>query len=146
MKIKVEIDGQIFQVEVEELHQRPVIAVVDGEKFEVWPEEDTFEGDRAERLSAPSISIPEEGQLRAMPEKADQGGRATDVKSPLPGVIVAVLVKPGEAVSRGQELCTLEAMKMKNAIKSNREGTIAEVKVGVGDQVSHGQLLMTYEE
>ena len=146
MKMKVEIGGQTYQVEVEELHQRPVVVWVEGEKFEVWPEEHTSEGGQAEMISAPSVSIPEGEQVRAMPEKLSQAGSATDVKSPLPGVIVAILVKPGEAVSRGQELCTLEAMKMKNAIKSNREGTIAEVKVGVGDQVSHGQVLMTYEE
>jgi len=61
-------------------------------------------------------------------------------------VIVAVLVKPGDTVSRGQELCTLEAMKMKNDIRSSREGTIADIAVNVGDQVSHGQVLMTYSE
>ncbi|HCU57729.1 MAG TPA: acetyl-CoA carboxylase biotin carboxyl carrier protein subunit, partial [Anaerolineaceae bacterium] len=69
-----------------------------------------------------------------------------DVSAPLPGVIVAILVKPGDKVSRGQELCTLEAMKMKNAIRSSREGTIASVDVAVGDQVSHGQVLMTFSE
>lgn len=146
MKMKVEIGDQTYQVEVEELHQRPVIVWVEGEKFEVWPEEGTPESDRAEMTSAPSVSIPEGGQVSAVPERVSQAGSATVVKSPLPGVIVAILVKPGDSVSIGQEICTLEAMKMKNAIKSNREGTIAEVKVGVGDQVSHGQVLMTYEE
>lgn len=146
MKMKVEIGGQTYQVEVEGLHQRPVIVWVEGEKFEVWPEESTSEVGQAKTNATPSVSIPEGGRMRAIPEKASQTGSVTEVKSPLPGVIVAILVKPGEAVSRGQELCTLEAMKMKNAIKSNREGTIAEVIVGVGDQVSHGQVLMTYDE
>jgi glutaconyl-CoA/methylmalonyl-CoA decarboxylase subunit gamma len=67
------------------------------------------------------------------------------VTSPLPGVIVTILVKPGDTVSHGDELCTLEAMKMKNAIRANREGTIETVAVQVGDQVSHGQLLLTYQ-
>lgn len=146
MKMKVEIGDQTYQVEIEEIHQRPVIVWIEGEKFEVWPEEDSSEGDRTEMISAPSISIPEGGRVSAFPEKTNQAGSGTEVKSPLPGVLVAILVKPGDPVSRGQELCTLEAMKMKNAIKSNREGTIAEVKVSVGDQVSHGQVLMTYEE
>lgn len=146
MKMKVEIGGQTYQVEVEELHQRPVIAWVDGEKFEVWPEEDTSKGERAEMVSMPSISVPEPAQTGTEVARVVQAGSATDVKSPLPGVIVEILVKPGDAVSRGQELCKLEAMKMKNAIKSNREGTIADVKVNVGDQVSHGQVLMTYKE
>jgi len=61
-------------------------------------------------------------------------------------VIVAILVKPGQTVKRGQELCTLEAMKMKNAIRSNREGMIELIEVNVGDQVNHGQVLITYAE
>ena len=66
--------------------------------------------------------------------------------SPLPGVIVAVLVKPGDAVIRGQELCTLEAMKMKNAIRANREAVVEAVAVTVGEQVNHGQVLITFVE
>lgn len=146
MKMKVEIDGQTYQVEVEDIHQRPVIAVVDGETYEVWPEEGASESDRAEMTSVPSISVPEPTRAGGPVAREDQDGSASDVKAPLPGVIVAILVKPGDAVARGQELCTLEAMKMKNAIKSTREGTIAEVKVSVGEQVSHGQVLMTYEK
>jgi len=146
MKMKVEIDGQTYQVEVGDIHQRPVIAVVDGEKFEVWPEDSPSGSDRAEKMSAPSISVPEPVQMGAPASRGEQAGHANDVEAPLPGVIVAILVKPGDAVSRGQELCTLEAMKMKNAIKSRRDGTIAEVMANVGDQVSHGQVLMTYEE
>jgi biotin carboxyl carrier protein len=59
---------------------------------------------------------------------------------------VAILVQPGDKVQKGQGLCTLEAMKMKNAIRSNREGTIASIVVNIGDQVNHGQVLMTFED
>ena len=72
------------------------------------------------------------------------GGK--DLTAPLPGVIVAILVREGESVTHGQELCTLEAMKMKNAIKSNRDGKIDVITVNVGDQVNHGQVLMTFTE
>jgi len=60
-------------------------------------------------------------------------------------VIVAIEVKPGDAVKAGQPLCTLEAMKMKNVIRAGRDGTIAEVHIKVGDQVQHNQLMFTYE-
>jgi biotin carboxyl carrier protein len=68
------------------------------------------------------------------------------VVSPLPGVIIAIMVKPGERVTRGQELCTLEAMKMKNAIRANRDGVVASIEVNIGDQVGHNQVLITYAE
>jgi biotin carboxyl carrier protein len=67
------------------------------------------------------------------------------VTAPLPGVIISIDVKAGDVVKRGQSLLTLEAMKMKNAIRSTREGTIAEVHVANGDQVQHGQLLVSFK-
>ena len=142
MKIKVEIDGQTYLVEVEDVHTRPVVAFVDGERYEVWPEPDLAASPGV--TSAPGIVVPE--PLHNKPGQPAQTDSSKEVTAPLPGVIVAVLVKEGEAVSRGQELCTLEAMKMKNAIKSSRGGVIDEVAVNVGDQVNHGQVMLTFKE
>lgn len=144
MKIKVVIDNQTYEVNVEDVHARPIIAVVEGERYEVWPEGESISS--AGAVPAPTVSAPD--PMPGPAEIAPEGQRDTDgeVTAPLPGVIVAILVKPGDAVSRGQELCTLEAMKMKNAIRASREGTIAAVEVNVGDQVGHGQVLMTFGE
>jgi glutaconyl-CoA/methylmalonyl-CoA decarboxylase subunit gamma len=144
MKIQVVINNQSYTVEVEDLHSRPVIATVQGERFEVWPEApDTLS---AAPTGAPAVSVPDSGRVSsALDAPADTSGGG-HVVSPLPGVIVAILVKPGEGVRRGQELCTLEAMKMKNAIRANRDGAIASIEVNIGDQVGHGQVLITYAE
>ena len=141
MKIQVKIEEQVFEVEIEDLHARPVIAVVDGEHFEVWPEENAAEAAR----SMPVVrgSAPVMAPVAAVP--AASAGNALIVKSPLPGVIISIDVKAGDVVKHGQALCTLEAMKMKNAIRSTREGTIAEVHVTVGDQVNHGQVLVSFK-
>jgi len=144
MIMKVVIDGQTYEVSIDDLHTRPVIAEVDGERYEVWPEEERTEAQQP--TISPQIVIPESVQPTSPIREAAQAESVKDVKAPLPGVIVAILVKPGDVVTRGQELCTLEAMKMKNAIKSNREGSIASIEVTVGDQVSHGQVLMTYKD
>ncbi len=139
MMIKVVIDGQTYQVDVEDIHARPVVAVIEGERYEVWPEAEA---------SAPALAsaAPEQVVARAaapaQPQSAAGGGKT--LTAPLPGVIVAIAAKPGDAVTKGQELCTLEAMKMKNAIRSGRDGVIASIEVAVGDQVSHGQVLMTF--
>lgn len=92
----------------------------------------------------PLVSVPDVTPVAKAPEVLADGGR--ELTSPLPGVIVAVLVKPGDAVIRGQELCTLEAMKMKNAIRANREAVVEAVAVTVGEQVNHGQVLITFVE
>lgn len=143
MKIKVVIDNQNYTVEIEDIHARPVIATVQGERFEVWPESTQ---EHTPPAKTPVIATPEAEAVTSAftAPTSSSGGR--EVLSPLPGVIVAILVKPGEAVTRGQELCTLEAMKMKNAIRSNKDGTVASIEVQVGDQVGHGQVLITYAE
>ena len=144
MKLNVVIDGKTYAVDVEDINARPVIAVVEGERYEVWPEGE--KETQAAETAAPMISVPEVSAAPDLSGRAAQGATGKEVSAPLPGVIVAILVKPGDSVTRGQELCTLEAMKMKNAIRSSREGVIATVEVNVGDQVGHGQVLMTFKE
>lgn len=143
MQMKVMIDSQSYLVDIEDIHARPVIALVEGERYEVWPEAETPQAGGL--ASAPTITMPaSEGP--AAPAAAPATASGKDVTAPLPGVMVAILVKPGDKVTRGQELCTLEAMKMKNAIRSSREGVVTSVEVAVGDQVSHGQVLLTFKD
>ena len=69
-------------------------------------------------------------------------GQATEVKSPMPGSIIRVLVKAGQAVKSGDTLLILEAMKMETEVKSPADGTVASVEVAQGDSVSAGQALI----
>jgi biotin carboxyl carrier protein len=67
------------------------------------------------------------------------------VLAPIPGVIISIQVKQGDEVSLGQELCVLEAMKMKNTIRSPRAGVIASVNVSSGETVKHHDVLVEFE-
>ncbi len=143
MKMNVVIDGQTYEVDVQDINARPVIAVVDGERFEVWPET----ASNVPAISAaPAATMPGPAPMKTPAAPAAQTGNSKSLPAPLPGVIVAIAVKPGDSVTKGQEICTLEAMKMKNAIRSGRDGVIASVEVAVGDQVSHGQVLVTFTD
>ena len=64
----------------------------------------------------------------------------------LPGVIVAVSVKPGDVVEHGQELCIIEAMKMKNVIRASRAGTIGAVHVTLNQHVKHHDVLLEFTD
>ena len=64
----------------------------------------------------------------------------------MPGVIQAVEVKAGDAVKRGQTVVILEAMKMKNAIRSPRDGVVSEILAQVGQTVGYGEVLVKFEE
>ena len=66
------------------------------------------------------------------------------VKSPMPGLIVAVAVAPGQEVKLGQELCVLEAMKMENVLRAERDGIVEEVRITARDTVAADQVLLTF--
>lgn len=70
------------------------------------------------------------------------GSGDTNIKSPMPGLIVAVPVAVGDEVKKGQVVIVLESMKMENEIKSPREGTITAIKVNPRQTVEQGQLMV----
>jgi biotin carboxyl carrier protein len=65
------------------------------------------------------------------------------LRSPMPGLIVAVSVSEGERVQKGQVLAILESMKMQNELKSPREGTVSRIRVKPGDRVEQKAPLLT---
>jgi 3-methylcrotonyl-CoA carboxylase alpha subunit len=73
------------------------------------------------------------------------GGDGT-ILSPMPGRIIAVDVATGDAVTKGQKLVTLEAMKMEHSLTAPFDGVVAEVNADVGGQVSEGMILVRVEE
>lgn len=67
------------------------------------------------------------------------------IKSPLPGVVLNVMVKPGDHVKIGQRLLILEAMKMENNIDADKEGKIVSILKSKGDSVMEGDVLIVIE-
>lgn len=73
------------------------------------------------------------------------GGSDYVIKSPLPGIVLDILVREGDTVKAGQKVILLEAMKMENNIDSDKEGRIAAIKVNQGDSVMEGDVLVVIE-
>ncbi|XP_036880694.2 propionyl-CoA carboxylase alpha chain, mitochondrial isoform X2 [Manis javanica] len=67
------------------------------------------------------------------------------LRSPMPGVVVAVSVKPGDMVAEGQEICVIEAMKMQNSMLAGKTGKVKSVNCKAGDTVGEGDLLVELE-
>ncbi|HEX2274553.1 MAG TPA: biotin/lipoyl-containing protein, partial [Acidimicrobiales bacterium] len=68
-----------------------------------------------------------------------------EVRVPMQGTIVEVLVAAGDTVEAGQSVCVLEAMKMENLVSADRAGRVAEVRVSPGDTVSAGDVVVVIE-
>jgi len=83
--------------------------------------------------------------LRDRARRAQEGvghGGPTEVRAIIPGVVVSVSVVPGDAVTAGQQLLVVEAMKMQNELRAPRDGTIERVAVGAGRTIEVGDLLL----
>ena len=87
-------------------------------------------------------------RLLASLEAVIAGTAAGDgaIISPMPGKIIALEVAAGEAVTKGQKLLTLEAMKMEHSLVAPFDGTVAELNAQAGAQVSEGALLARIEK
>ena len=72
----------------------------------------------------------------------DDAAHADDILSPMPGLVKAVHVSSGVAVSKGDPLVVVEAMKMEHTLAAARDGTVAEVLVAAGDQVQGDAVLL----
>jgi 3-methylcrotonyl-CoA carboxylase alpha subunit len=68
------------------------------------------------------------------------------IEAPMPGLVKAVFVAPGDRVAAGDRLAVLEAMKMEHALNAGRDGVVAEVLVEVGGQVAAGAALIRLED
>ena len=138
MILRIRAGDQWYEVEVEDLKQRPLRVRVAGRVFEVWPEES---------VEHPSAPIEPPGAIRteaAAPIRTPQPALATpgEIRAPIPGVVVSVEVVPGASVEPGQVLCVLEAMKMRNPIRAALAASVRAVHVQPEQVVSHGQLLV----
>lgn len=145
MKIHVRIQEKTFEVRIGDIQARPIQAEVDGEIFEIWPEETLVPSDTSLTVSStPQITHPvppveSNGSLVEPSEKTNT------VIAPIPGVIVEIAVNVGDSVTYGQELCVLEAMKMKNSIRANRDGRIKKIFISTGDHVRQSQILLEFK-
>jgi pyruvate carboxylase len=92
-----------------------------------------------------SVSVADrtlEATVQRRPKAA--AGDAREVGSPMPGLIVTVAIRPGDQVTKGQKLLSLEAMKMETTVYAERDGKIAEVLVAPGTPVEAGELVVRF--
>jgi biotin carboxyl carrier protein len=161
MKVLVRVEGRSFEVEVGDLSALPIIAVVEGQRFEVWPSsEQASQGEAASpgivqapaQDGLPPAGAAGEGEGPAVKREGtvaaggpvDRPTAQRSVRAPIPGVIESVAVRVGDRVARGDELLVLEAMKMRNVIRAPRAGVISAVRVTAGQHINHNDLLVEY--
>ena len=128
MKYKVTLNGRTYEVEVEAGK-----AMLLDEYEAIAP---------APVAAAPVAAAPAAAAPAAAPAAPAVTGAGEAVTAPMPGTILKVNVKVGDAVKAGTVLCVLEAMKMENEIMAPRAGTVTQVLATKGGSVDTGAPLV----
>jgi len=137
MKYHVTIQDNSYVVEIADINARPVIAYVDGIRVEVIPDTDPVGSGSQPEVKRPARIIEK--------PKVDVNQDVDVLTAPLPGTVIEMFVKAGDVIEAGQVIVIIEAMKMKNSIRSTRGGKIAEVLVSAMQTVAHKQALVRFE-
>jgi glutaconyl-CoA decarboxylase len=149
MKYNVRIGEKTYNVEIEDINALPVVVRVDGERVEVMPENGghpqiTREaGEKRNIAETKPLTLSPSSVVSPSPNPALSGNTIT---APLPGTVVEIFVKAGEKVEAGQVVLVIEAMKMKNSIRSMWSGTIGDVLVSTGQAVAHKQAMVKFAD
>lgn len=122
---EIEVNGTKYQVEVDKKISRPVTPKLMRTKRE---------------------RTAETHKSQVKTHKPTEKKGAGVVKSPLPGTILQVFVKEGDAVKVGDKLLLLEAMKMENNVNAAKEGKVVKISVNPGDSVLEGDVLVEIGE
>ena len=133
---KFKISGKEYNVTIESVENKIAKVNVNGNAYEVELENEVAPAPVA---AAPMQAAPAAPAAAAAPAPAAKpAGAGVKVTSPLPGVIIEVSVKEGQAVKAGQKVAVIEAMKMENEIAASQDGTVTAIHVNKGDSVLEG--------
>ena len=140
------LNGADYKCAVEQLEAGKAKVTVNGKVYEVETE---AAAPAAKPVAKPAPVAPKPAPAPAAAPKAEAKANSQEptakgqqVKSPLPGSVIKVLVSEGQAVKKGDTLLTLESMKMENAIMAEADGVVKQIAVTPGQNVMQDDLLI----
>lgn len=140
---KYTINGNKYEVAINEVNETTATVTVNGEEFKVEWEKPVEEKPTVKvQPVAAKPATPVAAPTTAAPTTAVNGHA---IKTPLPGVIIDVKVNVGDTVKKGDTVVVLEAMKMENNINADRDGKVTAIQVAKGDTVADGAVLVVME-
>ena len=153
-RFQVSIDGRRFDVDAVRIDAHVLSLIVEtggnaarSASFEVTVAPDAASSQLIVRVGTMPVVVGLNGRRRfgQRGPRADAGTGPQRITAPMPGKIVRVLVRIGDAVAARQPLVVVEAMKMENELRAGRAGTIAELHAQEGQSVDAGALLVVIQ-
>lgn len=146
---EVMVNGEVYPIDFQSLSTGGLVSLlIKNRSLEAAVEEQDDGWDVLIRGELYAVKVLDErahrlAQARGQ-ETADSG--EASLISPMPGLIVSVIVAEGEQVAKGDKLIILESMKMENELRAPREGMVSRISVAAGDSVEKGQVLVLIGE
>jgi biotin carboxyl carrier protein len=140
------IGERLFEVDFKSVSGQPVFSLIlDGKSYEafVYPNEEDWDVLLRGRQYQVKVEDEREKRLKTAAGGGGTGSGEFQLKAPMPGLVVSVLVEEGQEVKKGQVLLILESMKMQNELKSPRDGLMGRVRVKAGESVEQRQALLS---
>ncbi len=149
MKLEISVDNRLVELnpegaEVCEISPGLYSVLYDGRSYEVRLKStaDGWQAAVGDRRLEVQVEDPRNASKRS---RANLAHVHQDVKAPMPGKVIRLLVKEGDTVEAGQGLVVVEAMKMQNEMKALRAGQVVRVAVKDGDTVAAGDILVSID-
>ncbi|MSQ48011.1 MAG: acetyl-CoA carboxylase biotin carboxyl carrier protein subunit [Deltaproteobacteria bacterium] len=140
---ETQINGQATRIQLLSEEDGAVTLLVNGQPLRVHVVHD---GQRSlAAIDGHVYEFSRAGEKKGTGRQRETGRLSPEIRSPMPGKILAVRVSAGDTVEAGQVLVLLEAMKMENALTAEGIGQVKKIHVSVGDLVELGQLLVELE-
>ena len=136
------INGAEYKCAVEELEAGKTKVTVNGKVYEVETEAAKAAPKAETPKAAPAPKPAAAPAPKAEAPKAAPAAGGVQVKSPLPGSVIKVMVTEGQAIKKGDTLLTLESMKMENPILAENDGVVKQIAVTAGQNVMQDDLLV----
>lgn len=158
MNYLIQVDGEEFEIDQAKLEAIDVLKLSER-KFHVLHENQNFEAkviafSHADKTATVEVDG-EKFQIK-IEDEYDQlvkkmglsiggGKKLKNIKAPMPGLVLDVLIESGQTITKGDQLLILEAMKMENVLKATGDGVVKSIEIEKGNTVEKGQILIEME-
>lgn len=140
---KVKVDGQPVDASVTHVNGTTYAILVDGRSHEFTLELNGLTAEITGIAGKQEVVVYDHIALLLKKAESDSKPHTTEVRAPMPGLVLKIEVEEGQDVQKGSGLLVLEAMKMENEIFSSGDAVVETIHVGEGQPVAKGQLLVT---
>jgi len=144
---KMEISGKKFEADILEYKEGKFHILRDNksisaELVEMNLEEKTFLIKVNSNIYSVIVRDKYDELLREMGIDSSAGKKLNDIKAPMPGLVLNVLVENGQSIQKGDGILILEAMKMENVLKAPSDCIVRKVRIAKGDKVEKNQIMI----